>query len=99
MYNKLTPVPWATCPPESVSSPAPTLGFSRLEARRRGWRLELYDVGGGRTIRGIWPNYLAECHALVYVVDASAPERAEECRSTLHALLRDHRVAGKPVLL
>ncbi|XP_037082393.1 ADP-ribosylation factor-like protein 13B [Pollicipes pollicipes] len=84
---------------EAVADPAPTLGFSRLELRRRGWWVELFDVGGGRGIRGIWRNYLAECHGLVFVVDASDEARADECRAALHALLEDQRVRGKPVLL
>ena len=84
---------------DPVSSPAPTLGFSRLEVRRRGWTVELYDVGGGRGIRGIWRNYLAESHGLAFVVDAADLARADECRDTLHALLADPRVAGKPVLM
>ncbi|KAF0302728.1 ADP-ribosylation factor-like protein 13B [Amphibalanus amphitrite] len=84
---------------EPVSAPAPTLGFSRLEVRRRGWTVELYDVGGGRGIRGIWRNYLAESHGLAFVVDAADTGRTDECRDTLHALLGDPRVAGKPVLI
>ena len=44
-------------------------------------------------------NYLAEVHGLIYVVDSSTLDRMEECRRTLHQLLTDRRVNGKPVLM
>ena len=59
----------------------------------------MYDLGGGKKIRDIWTNYLAEIHGLIYVVDSSEAERIDEARMVLMTLLEDKRVKGKPMLL
>lgn len=40
--------------------------------------LQFWDLGGQRDIRNIWERYYDECHAVVYVVDASDVERMSE---------------------
>ena len=40
--------------------------------------LQFWDLGGQRDIRNIWEKYYDECHAVVYVVDASDLERMSE---------------------
>lgn len=40
--------------------------------------LQFWDLGGQRDIRSIWSKYYDECHAVVYVVDASDRIRLEE---------------------
>ncbi|KAL3318536.1 ADP-ribosylation factor-like protein 13B [Cichlidogyrus casuarinus] len=59
----------------------------------------LYDIGGGKTIRGIWPSYFAELYGLIYVVDSADISRIEECREVLFSLYSDERLSGKPVLI
>ena len=61
--------------------------------------VSLIDVGGGKNIRGIWKNYFAEIHGLVYVVDSSEHERLEEAKTELTQLLSNDLISGKPVLL
>lgn len=58
----------------------PTVGLNvgRLEAS--GSKLVLWDLGGQPGLRAIWDKYYEETHALVYVVDASAPERFDESK-------------------
>ena len=34
-------------------------------------------------MQSIWERYYRECHAIVFVVDSSDPERIEECRDAL----------------
>src|SRR5882762_1579908 len=40
--------------------------------------LQLWDLGGQRGIRTIWPRYYDDCHAVVYVIDADDCERLSE---------------------
>ena len=40
--------------------------------------LQLWDLGGQRDIRTIWPRYYDDCHAVVYVIDADDCERLSE---------------------
>jgi ADP-ribosylation factor related protein 1 len=40
--------------------------------------LQFVDLGGQRGIRSIWPRYYADCHAVLYVIDAQDRERLGE---------------------
>ncbi len=59
----------------------------------------MLDVGGGSKIRGIWENYYAEVHGIVFVIDASDAQRIGEARDVLEEVVKDARMGGKPVLL
>ncbi|KAA0196425.1 hypothetical protein FBUS_02387 [Fasciolopsis buskii] len=78
---------------------APTIGFDRIEFAIDRFNVNLYDLGGGRTIRDIWQTYFAEVHGVIFVVDSSAPDRLEECHSVLNKLFSHPSICGKPVLL
>ena len=59
----------------------------------------LFDLGGGKNIRGIWKNYFAEIYGLIFVIDASEPKRLLECKDVLDKLLESELIRGKPLLL
>jgi ADP-ribosylation factor-like protein 13B len=59
----------------------------------------LYDVGGGARIRGIWRNYYADVHGIIYVIDSSQADRLAEARQELKSVLMDERIQGKPCLV
>jgi len=40
--------------------------------------LNFFDLGGQRDIRRIWEKYYDECHAVVFVLDASDQARLSE---------------------
>jgi len=84
---------------ESAQTTTPTIGFSSVSFEFEKHNVTLFDLGGGRNIRGIWKKYFAEVHGLIYVVDASAPGRLRECREVLDKLLQEEMVRGKPMLL
>ncbi|CAH8462473.1 unnamed protein product [Dicrocoelium dendriticum] len=77
----------------------PTIGFDRVEFTIDRFNVNLYDLGGGRTIRAIWQTYFGELHGVIYVVDATAAERLLECKTVLRKLLAHPSISGKPVLL
>jgi ADP-ribosylation factor-like protein 13B len=78
----------------------PTVGFSApLTIPMHGYRLTLYDLGGGARIRAVWPSYFADVHGVVYVVDAADPSRLEESASELQQALLHPMVVGKPILM
>ena len=61
--------------------------------------MTLFDLGGGKNIRGIWTKYFAEIYGLIFVIDASDVKRMEECRTVLSNLLDNDLIRGKPLLL
>lgn len=45
------------------------------------YKIDLYDLGGGKNIRKIWGRYYAEVHGCIFVVDAVDSARMEARRS------------------
>uniref|UniRef100_H0WSA7 ARF like GTPase 13A n=2 Tax=Otolemur garnettii TaxID=30611 RepID=H0WSA7_OTOGA len=63
------------------------------------YEVSIYDLNGDLKGRETWPNYYAQAHGLVFVLDSSDLERMHEAKIILARLLSDRRVAGKPILL
>ncbi|XP_035144014.2 ADP-ribosylation factor-like protein 13A [Callithrix jacchus] len=63
------------------------------------YELSIHDLNGDLKGREAWPNYYAQAHGLVFVLDSSDIRRMREVRIILTHLLPDKRVAGKPILL
>jgi ADP-ribosylation factor-like protein 13B len=78
----------------------PTVGFSApIRKRLHGTDVVFYDLGGGMRIRGVWPNYFADVHGVVYVVDAADRERLKESGEELRSALAHPMIVGKPLLV
>ncbi|KAM6161556.1 ADP-ribosylation factor-like protein 13B isoform 1-T1 [Erethizon dorsatum] len=82
--------------PEDV---APTVGFSKIDLKQGKFEVTIFDLGGGKRIRGIWKNYYAESYGVIFVVDSSDEERMEETKETMSEVLRHPRISGKPILV
>ncbi|KAM5146023.1 ADP-ribosylation factor-like protein 13B isoform 2-T2 [Mantella aurantiaca] len=84
---------------ESPEDVAPTVGFSKADLKQGRFDITIFDLGGGKQIRGIWKNYYAESYGVVFVIDSSDVDRMEETKETVSEVLRHPRIAGKPVLV
>ncbi|XP_064476202.1 ADP-ribosylation factor-like protein 13B [Ornithodoros turicata] len=84
---------------EDPDDVVPTVGFSRGEFQHSCCNVTVYDLGGGSRIRSIWKNYYSQVHGVVFCVDASAPERVQECGDVLAQVLQDPYISGKPLLV
>jgi ADP-ribosylation factor related protein 1 len=62
-------------------------------------RINFWDLGGQKQLQSIWEKYYDDCHAIVFVVDATDRERIDECRITLEKVIRNDIVDGVPVLM
>lgn len=79
----------------------PSLGF-KPSSMMLGEDLEikLYDLGGGVKIRGIWPTYYNDIHAVIFVADSSASESDwKDTEQLFHDAVQHPLVAKKPVLV
>jgi ADP-ribosylation factor-like protein 2 len=54
----------------------PMRGALRVVCR---YRLNVWDVGGQRTIRSYWRNYFESTDALIWVVDSADVHRMQDC--------------------
>ncbi|KAG2429000.1 hypothetical protein HXX76_011244 [Chlamydomonas incerta] len=77
----------------------PTFGFNSTTLNEGKYKIEVFDLGGGKNIRGVWKKYLAEVHAIVYVVDAADPGRFEESKTTMTEVLENQFMRDKPICI
>ncbi|KAI7161994.1 hypothetical protein KC349_g2369 [Hortaea werneckii] len=84
---------------EDVNSVSPTLGFIIKTIDYEGYKLNIWDVGGQKTLRTYWKNYFEKTDTLIWVVDATDSERLEDCRAELKGLLLQERLMGASLLI
>lgn len=84
---------------EDVNSVSPTLGFIIKTIDYEGYKLNIWDVGGQKTLRSYWRNYFEKTDALIWVVDATDRLRIDDCREELHNLLEEERLSGASLLV
>ncbi|EDV29914.1 uncharacterized protein TRIADDRAFT_63594 [Trichoplax adhaerens] len=84
---------------EDVNTISPTLGFNIKTLEHRSFKLNIWDIGGQKSIRSYWRNYFESTDGLVWVVDSADVRRLEDCKAELHALLGEERLAGATLLV
>ncbi|MCJ8733988.1 hypothetical protein PDJAM_G00230170 [Pangasius djambal] len=78
---------------------SPTHGCVRYELRSENFLVNLLDLGGSPEFRSCWREYYGEAHGVIFVVDSSDRHRMKEVKELLVDMLRQPRVAGKPLLV
>ncbi|KAH8985878.1 GTP-binding protein [Lactarius akahatsu] len=84
---------------EDITGVSPTLGFNIKTFVHGHYTLNIWDVGGQRTLRPYWRNYFEQTDALVWVVDSGDRLRMSDCKQELHSLLLEDRLAGASLLV
>lgn len=51
--------------------------------------LNIWDVGGQKSLRSYWRNYFESTDGLVWVVDSLDRRRMEDCKKELHSLIQE----------
>merc|ERR1712157_45928 len=84
---------------EDITHIMPTQGFNIKSLVQDGFKLNVWDIGGQKTIRPYWSNYFESSDALVYVIDSSDKRRLEESGQELRELLAEDKLGGIPLLV
>lgn len=84
---------------EECSHIMPTQGFNIKSLQHNGFKLNVWDIGGQKTIRPYWRNYYDNCDCLIYVIDCADKKRVEESGVELADLLDEEQLAGVPLLV
>merc|ERR1712137_565209 len=84
---------------EDITHTMPTQGFNIKSVVHEGFKLNVWDIGGQKTIRPYWRNYYDQTDALVYVIDSADKKRLEEGGAELDTLLMEDQLAGVPLLV
>lgn len=84
---------------KDTNSISPTLGFQITAFTLNGCTLNVWDVGGQQSLRSYWRNYFESTDGLIWVVDSNDIDRLMICKSELHMLLQEERLAGASLLI
>jgi len=84
---------------EDIHTVSPTLGFHIHTIAFNGFDLNIWDVGGQKSLRTYWKNYFESTDALIWVVDSSDTMRLTDCARELHQLLQEERLLGANLLV
>ncbi|KAI9726451.1 MAG: ADP-ribosylation factor-like protein 2 [Chrysothrix sp. TS-e1954] len=84
---------------EDVRHVDPTLGFIIKTIEYQGYKLNIWDVGGQKTLRTYWRNYFEKTDTLIWVVDSTDRERLQDCKAELSQLLLEERLGGASLLV
>jgi len=84
---------------EDINTISPTLGFNIKTLEHRGFKLNIWDVGGQKSLRSYWRNYFESTDGLIWVVDSADRRRLQDCKQELEALLLEERLAGATLLV
>ena len=53
------------------------------------YNLNIWDVGGQKSLRSYWRNYFETTDGLIWVVDSADKRRLKDCKEELHKLLTE----------
>jgi len=84
---------------EDASHIMPTQGFNIKSLMHEGFKLNVWDIGGQKSIRPYWRNYFDNSDALIYVIDSADKRRLEEAGIEMQQLLEEDKLAGVPLLI
>ncbi|XP_041353690.1 ADP-ribosylation factor-like protein 2 [Gigantopelta aegis] len=84
---------------EDIDTISPTLGFNIKTLEHRGFKLNIWDVGGQKSLRSYWRNYFESTDGLIWVVDSADRMRLLDCKQELQSLLVEERLAGATLLV
>ncbi|GMM32483.1 Arf family GTPase [Martiniozyma asiatica (nom. inval.)] len=83
---------------KSLDKVNPTMGFNIETISHNGFTLDLWDIGGQKSLRTFWNNYFDQTDILIWVIDASS-DRLGESWLELERLSNGEWVKGVSVLI
>lgn len=84
---------------EDITHIMPTQGFNIKSLMHDGFKLNVWDIGGQKSIRPYWRNYFDQTDAMIFVIDSADKRRMEECGVELQLLLDEEKLAAVPLLI
>ncbi|VDN95519.1 unnamed protein product, partial [Brugia pahangi] len=84
---------------EEVNEIAPTFGFNIKTLQYKDMKLNMWDVGGQKSLRSYWRNYFEQTDGVIWVVDSADIDRMDDCKRELGSLLVEERLAGASLLV
>lgn len=77
----------------------PTIGFNVENMRYKNIEMNCWDIGGQEKIRKLWYHYYEGTDAVIFVVDSNDPERFQEAKAELFALMDNDALRNASLLV
>ena len=61
--------------------------------------MNLWDIGGQRSLRFYWRNYFEQTDGIIWVVDSADRRRLQDCKDEFDKLLEEEKLAGATLLI
>ncbi len=61
--------------------------------------MNIWDVGGQKSIRSYWRNYFDTTDGLIWVIDSSDKHRLLDCKAEFQNILKEERLWGSSLLV
>ncbi|VDN60538.1 unnamed protein product [Dracunculus medinensis] len=84
---------------EDIYEVSPTLGFNIKTLEYKYYKLNMWDVGGQKSLRSYWRNYFEQTDGIIWVVDSADFDRVDDCKRELSTLLQEERLCGASLLI
>eukprot|EP01084_Bolivina_argentea_P267760 454608_1 len=86
-----------------IISTVPTVGLNIETINYKDIRLHVWDLGGQKKIRNMWPHYYENTDAIIFVIDSNEPQRIDQLRNDnakneLHNML-NNKLLNNAILL
>ena len=78
---------------------APTVGMNVGKIDMKSAVIILWDLGGQEELQSLWNKYFLDCHGVIYVIDASDPQRLDESYQCFDFLISNADLEGVPLLV
>lgn len=84
---------------EDVHQVMPTQGFMVKTLKQGNFKLNMWDIGGQKSVRHYWRSYFESTGFIIYVIDSSDRRRLEETGLELQQLLDEEKLRRVPLLV
>ncbi|RWS03665.1 ADP-ribosylation factor-like protein 2, partial [Dinothrombium tinctorium] len=79
---------------------SPMFKINIHDLEHRGFKLNVWDVGGQKSLRSYWLNYFESTDLdLIWDVDSADKARLDDFCNQLHSLIKEMRLAGASLLV
>lgn len=83
---------------ETIKS-VPTIGFNVDLLKHKNTNYTCWDVGGQKSIRGLWHHYYQGVYAVVFVVDSNDRDRIAEAKEELSRVMNHELLQHAKLLI
>ena len=77
----------------------PTIGFNVEVMRYKNIEMNCWDIGGQEKIRKLWYHYYEGADAVIFVVDSNDPDRLQDAKKELLALMDNDSLRDASLLV